>query len=143
MPVDRLTDTSGAQAVQPIMFDEGGKDMYGVVAISDWDEEIRDVTFIFLIPLWSLLLLVPVAESLVIVCLPVFIGFFKASHVCLVLSQSLSVLPEYFQLFVIAAADLLVLSHNSCQSLGNMEEFFSAWGAVSFESSTHGSGREL
>ena len=40
MAVDWLTDASSAQAVQAIMFNEGGEDMYGVVTISDWEEEI-------------------------------------------------------------------------------------------------------
>ena len=40
MGVYWLADASSAQAVQAIMLDEGGKDMYGVIAISDWEEEI-------------------------------------------------------------------------------------------------------
>ena len=36
LPLDWLTNPSGAQAVQPIMFDVGGEDMYGVVTVSDW-----------------------------------------------------------------------------------------------------------
>ena len=40
MPVDGLTDTSSAKAVQPVMLDIGGKDMDGIIAISDWDKEV-------------------------------------------------------------------------------------------------------
>ena len=143
MSVDWLTNPSHAKAVQSVMLDVGGEKMYGMIAISDWDEEITDIAFIFLIPLWSSLLLVPICESFVIVCLPVFVGFFKVSCICLMLCQSFSSLPEYLQLFMVAAIYLLILLCNSCQSLGDVEELFLARGAVSFESSAYGSGGEL
>ena len=124
------------------MFDIGGKDMYGVIAISDWEEEITDISFIFLVPLWSLLLLVPVSKSFVIVCLPMFIGFFQASHICLMLCQIFCLLLEYFQLFVVAPGDFCILLCNSCQSLGNVEELLSAGRFMSFKSCAHRSGGE-
>ena len=142
LAADWLTDTGSAQAVQAIVLDEGGKDMYGVISISDWEEEIWDVAFILFIPLWPLLLLVPVSKPFVVVCLPVFIGFLKTSCICLVLCQSLSSLLEYSQLFMVVTTDFFILSHNSCQSLGDVEEFFPAGGAVPFESSTYQSGEE-
>ena len=108
-----------------------------MVTISDWDEEIKDISFIFLISLWSLCLCIPVSEPLVIVCLPVLIGRLKVSHVCLMLCQIFSSLVEYFQLFLIVAANFLILLHSSCQSLCNEEEFLPTWGTVSFKSSAH------
>ena len=137
MSVDWFANPSSAKTVQSIMFDVGGKDMYGMIAVSDWDEEIRDVAFIFLIPLWPLLLLVPVSKPFVIVHLPVLIGFFKASCICLTLCQIFCLLLEYFQLFIVAPSDFCILLHNSCQSLGNVEELLSARGFMSFKSSTH------
>ena len=124
------------------MFDIGGEDMDGVIVISDWDEEIRDVAFIFLISLWPLLLLIPVHEPFIIVSLPVLVGFFKASCICLALCQSFSLLLEYFQLFVVALSDFHILLHNSCQYLGNVEELLSARRFMSFEGSACGSGGE-
>ena len=44
--------------------------MYGMVTISDWDKEIWDVAFILFKPFWSLVLLIPISEPLVIVGLP-------------------------------------------------------------------------
>ena len=137
LSVDWLTDAGGAQTVQAIVFDERGKNMYGMVAVSDWDEEIGDVTFILFVPLWTPVLLVPISKPLVIVCLPMFIGFFKVSCICLTFCQSFPLLLEYLQLFMVALTDFFVLLHNSCQSLGNMEEFFLAGRAVSFKSSAY------
>ena len=136
MPVDGFTNASGAQAVQTFELDEGGKDMYSVITISDWDEKVEDVSFIFFIPLWALLLLVPVSEPLVAVCFPVFIGFFKVNCIHLALCQSLSSLVEYLQLLLIVAANFLMLLSNSNQPLGDVEEFFPPGGTVAFESST-------
>ena len=141
--VDKLADASGAQAVQAFKLDVGGEDMYGMIAVSDWDEEIKDVSFIFLIPLWASLFLVPVSKPLVTVCLPVLVGFFKASCIHLALCQSLSLLAEYFQLLVVVTANLFMLLSNSCQPSGDVEEFFLFRGTVAFESSAHGSRREL
>ena len=135
--VDGFVDANGAQAVQPILFDVGGKDMDGVIAVSDWDKEIKDVSFILFIPLWPSCLPIPVSEPFVIVCLPVLVCFFQVSCMHLTLCQILSSLAEYFQLFLIVVADFLILSCNSCQSLCNEEEFFSSRGAVSFEGSAH------
>ena len=82
MSVDGLADASSAQAVQSVMLDVGGENMDGVITVSDWDEEIKDVSFVFLVPLWPPLFLIPVNEPFVVVCLPVFIAFFKASCIC-------------------------------------------------------------
>ena len=143
MLVDGLVDADSAQAVQSILFDEGSKDMDGIVTISDWDEEIRDVSFIFFISLWSSCLPLPVSVPSVCVCLPVLVGCFQMSCMHLTLCQILSLLVEYFQLFLIVVADFLILSCHSCQSLRNEEKFLSTWGAVPFKSSTHGSRGEL
>ena len=143
MPVDGFANASSTQAVGAIKLDVGGKHMYGVVAISDWDEKVKDIAFIFLISLWALHLLVPVSKLLVAVCLPVLIGFFQVSCICLTLCQSLSSLAEYFQLLAIVTADLLVLLSNSCQALGDVEEFLTTRSTVALKSSAHGPGREL
>ena len=111
--------------------------MDGVIAVSDWDEEIEDISFVFLIPLWSSCLPIPVSVPPIGVHFPVLIGHFQMSHVHLTFRQVLSSLAEYFQLFLIVAAYFLILSHNSCQSLCNEEKSFSSRGTVSFESSTH------
>ena len=137
MPVDGLIDTNGAQAVQSIQLDIGGKDMDGVIAISDWDEEIKDISFVFLIPFWSSCLLFPVSVPPISVCFPVFVGHFQMSRMHLMLCQVLSSLAEYFQLFLIVVANFLILLCNSCQPLHDEEKFFSSGGTMSFESSTH------
>ena len=100
LSVDWLANTGSAQTVQAVVLDERGKDMDGMITISDWDEEIRDIAFILFIPLWTPVLLVPICKPLVTVSLTVFIGLFKVSCVCLVLCQSFSSLLEYFQLFI-------------------------------------------
>ena len=143
LSVDWLANASGAQTVQAVVFDERGEDMDGMITISGGDEEIGDIAFILFIPLWTSVLLVQIHKPLVIVSLPVFVGFFKASHVCLMLHQSFSLLLEYFQLFIVAVTDFFIFSHNSCQSLSNVEELLPAWGAVSFKSSTYRPGGEL
>ena len=143
MLVDGLVDADSAQAIQSIQLDIGGKDMDGVITISDWDEEIEDVSFILFISLGSSCLPLPVSVPSVHVLLPVLIGCFQTSCMCLTLCQILSSLAEYFQLFLIVAANFLILLCHSCQSLHNEEEFQSTWGAVSFESSTHRSRGEL
>ena len=137
MPVDGLTNASHAQAVQPVVFDIGGENMDDMVTIDNGDEEIKDVSFVFLVPFWPSPLFIPIGEFLVIVGFPMLIGFFQASHVHLMLCQIISSLAEYFQLFLMIVANLLVLSCNSCQSLCDEEEFLPSWGAVPFESSTH------
>ena len=143
MPVDRLTNASSAQAVESLELDEGGKDMDGMVAVSDWDEEIEDISFILFISFQPLLLLVPVSKPLVVVSLPVFIGLFKVSGVHLMLCQSLSSLAEHFQLLPIVVTDLFVLLSNTGQALSDMEEFLPPRGTMAFESSAHGPRGEL
>ena len=54
VPVDRLINANGAQAVEAVQLDVGGEDMHGVVAIRDWNEKVEDVAFIFLISLQCL-----------------------------------------------------------------------------------------
>ena len=125
MPVDRLIDPSSAQAVQPIQFDEWGKDVDGVSSIGDGDEEVIDVSFIFFIPFWPSCFSLPGVIPSVCVLLPVFVGCLQVSHVRLMLCQVLSSLLEYFKLFLIVMANLLIFSHNSCQSLCNEEELLS------------------
>ena len=51
LPINWFANPSGAEAVQSVMFDVGGEDMYGVITVSDWYEEVRDIAFIFLISL--------------------------------------------------------------------------------------------
>ena len=143
MLVDGLIDANGSQAVQSILLDKRGKDMDGLVTVSDWDEEIKDISFVLFIPLWSSCLPLPFSIPSVHVHLPVLIDCFQMSHMHLVLCQILSLLVEYFQLFLIVAADFLILSHHSCQSLHDEEKFLSTWGAVPFESGAYGSRGEL
>ena len=35
-----LANTGSAQTVQAVMFDEVGKDMYGMITVSDWEEKV-------------------------------------------------------------------------------------------------------
>ena len=137
MLIDGLVNANSSQTVQSFLFDIGGNDMDGVITVSDWDEEVEDISFIFLIPLWSLCLPVPVGIPPISVSFPVLIGFFQPSHMCLTLCQILPLLLEYFQLSLVVLADFLILVHNSSQSLCNEEEFFPFGGAVPFESSAH------
>ena len=123
VPVDRLVDSGSAQAVQPIQFDKGGKDMDGVSSIGDGDEEVIDVSFIFLISFWPPHLSLPGVIPSVCVLLPVLVGCFQVSCMRLMLCQVFSSLLDYFQLFLIVAANLLIFSCNSCQSLCDEEEF--------------------
>ena len=53
MPVDGLINAGSAQAVQSIRLDVGGKDMDGVITISDWDKEVEDVSFILVTGIYS------------------------------------------------------------------------------------------
>ena len=134
MLIDGLIDTNSAQAVQSVQLDIGGED---IIAVSNWDEEIEDVSFILFISFWSLCLPLPVSIPPVSVCFPVLIGHFQMSCMHFALCQILSLLAECFQLFLIVMADFLILSRNPCQSLHNEEEFFSAGGTMSFESGAH------
>ena len=137
VPIDRLVDTNGAQAVEPVQLDVGGKDMHGMIAVRDWDEEIKDIAFIFLISFQYLVSPLPFRISSVSIFFPVFIGFFQVSCVHVVLCQILASLFEGLKLLLIVAADLLIFSCNSCQSLCDEEELLPAWCPVSFESGTH------
>ena len=137
MMVNGLIDTNSAQTVESVQFDVGGKNVHGVIAIRDWDEEVKHVSFIFLISLWHLPSSLPFRVPLVGVFCPVFVGFFQASHVCLAFCQIITPLLEYLNLFLVVMADFLILSCNSSQSLRNEEELLPAWCPVSFESSTH------
>ena len=126
MLIDGLVDADSAQTVQPIQFDVRGEDVHGVVSIRDWNEEIKDVSFIFFIALWPLTLSLPLCILSVCVLLPMFIGCFQASHVHLTLCQIFPSLLEYFELFLIVAADFLIFARNSCQSLSNEEKLLSS-----------------
>ena len=137
MLIDGLVNTSGAQAIQSIQFDVGGKNVHGVVTVRDGNEEVKDVPLVFFIPLWSSTLLLPLSVSLVHVFLPVLVGGFQVSRMCLMLCQIFSSLLEYFKLFLIVVADFLVLARNSCQSLCNEEEFLPFGCPMSFESSAY------
>ena len=97
-----------------------------MVTIRDWDEEIKDVSFIFLIAFRRSTLLLPLCVPSIRVFLPVFIGGFQVSHMCLMLCQIFSSLLEYFELFLIVMANFLIFACNSCQSLCDEEEFLSS-----------------
>ena len=135
--VDRLIDADGAQTVQPIQFDIGGKDMHGVIAVSNWDEEVEDIAFVFLITLWSLSLPFPGSIPLLSVFLPVLIGCFQVSCMRLMLGQLVSSLLECFELPLIVMADFLIFLCNSCQPLCDEKELFSTQRPVSLKSSAH------
>ena len=137
MSVDRLIDANGAQTVQPVQFDIGGKDMHGVITVSNWDEEVEDVAFVFLITLWSLSLPFPGSIPPVGVFLPVLVGCFQVSCMCLMFGQLVSLLLECLELPLIVMADFLIFLRSSCQSLCDEKELFSTWQPVSLESSTH------
>ena len=137
MPVDGLIDTDGAQAVEAIQLDVGGEDMHGMIAIRDWDEEIKDVAFVLLISFQCLSSPLPLPISLVSIFLPVLVGFFQASCVHLALCQIFASLLEYFKLFLVVVADFLIFACNSSQSLRDEEELLSTQCPVSFESGTH------
>ena len=143
MPVDGLVDASGAQAVEAVQLDVRGEDMHGVVTIRDRDEEIKDISFVFLVPLGCLSSPLPLLIPLVGVFGPMLVGFFHASHVRLVPCQIFASLLEYFELLLIVMANFLIFVRNSSQSLCNEEEFLSSQGPMSFESSLHGSRGEF
>ena len=123
--VDGLVDAKGAQTVQSIQFDVGSEDMDGMISVSDWDEEIEDVSLVLFVALRSLLLPLPVSAPSVCVHFPMLVGGFQMSRMCFMLCQILPLLLEYFKLFLIIAADFLIFSCNSCQSLRDEEEFLS------------------
>ena len=139
--VDRLVNTNGAQAVETVQFDVGGKNMHGVVTIGDWDEEVKDVSFILLVPLRGLSSSLPLCVPLVCIFGPVFVGFFQASCVRLMLCQIITSLFENLKLFLVVMANFLIFAHNSGQSMCDEEEFLPPWVPISFKSSVHGPGR--
>ena len=141
MPVDGLVDADSAQAVEAIQLDIWGKDMHGVVTIRDWNEKIKDVSFIFLISLRRLPSSLPLRIPPVGVFSPMLVGFFQASHVRLVLCQIVASLFEDLELFLIVAADFLIFVCNLSQSMCDEEEFLPPGVPMSFESSMHRSGR--
>ena len=141
MPVDRLIDTNGAQAVKAIQLDVGGEYMHGVVTVRDWNEEIKDISFIFLVPLRFLPSSLPLCISLVGVFGPVLVGLFQVSCVCLAFCQIIASLFEDLKLFLIVAANFLILVCNSSQSVCNEEEFLPPGIPMSFKSSVHRLGR--
>src|SRR5580692_1176009 len=88
LTVDRFVLTVRAQAVLSIKFDVGGKDMDGVGAVSNWNKEVGDAPFIWLVSLRLPLVIGVLLEFLVAVRLLVLVGFFQTSHVLLTLCQS-------------------------------------------------------
>ena len=143
VPVDRLVDACSAQAVETIQFDVGGKDVHGVVTIGNRDKEVKDISFIFFVPLGSSSLPFPLLIPLVSVFGPMLVGFFHASHIHLTLCQIITSLFEYFELFLVVTTNFLIFVHNLSQSMYNEEEFLPSWVPMTFESGMHGSGREL
>ena len=141
MLVDRLVNADGAQAVETVQFDVGGKNVHGVVTIRDRDEEVKDVSFVLLIPLRGLSSSLPLRIPLVCIFGPVFVGFFQASRVHLMLCQIVASLFENLKLFLVVTADFLIFVCNSGQSMCDEEEFLPPWVPMSFESSMHGPGR--
>ena len=97
--------------------------MDGVVTIGDGDKEVEDIPFIFLISFWHLPSPLPFCVPPISVFHPVFVGFFQVSSVHLALCQIVTSLFEGLKLFLIVAADFLIFSCNSCQSLCDEEEF--------------------
>ena len=141
VPVDGFVDAGSAQAIEAIQLDVGGKDVHGVVTIRDRDKEIKDVSFVFLIPLGCLPSSLPLHIPLVSVLGPVLVGFFQASHVHLMLCQIIALLFEDLKLFLVVMADFLIFVCNLSQSMCNEEEFLPPGVPMSFESSMHGLGR--
>ena len=143
MPVDGLIDTSGAQAVEAIQLDVGGEDVHGVVTIGDRDEEIKDVSLVFLVPLGCSSFPLPFLIPPVSVFGPMLVGFFHVSHVRLAFFQIVASLLEDLELLLIVMADFLIFACNSCQSMCDEEEFLPSRVPMSFESGVHRLGREL
>ena len=137
MPVDRLVNANGAQAVEAVQLDIGGEDVHSVVTVGDQDEEIEDISFIFLISLRCLPSSLPLCIPPVSVLSPMLVGFFQVSCVHLTLCQVVASLFEDFELFLIVVADLLILACNLSQSVCDEEEFLSPRVSMAFESSMH------
>ena len=117
--------------------------MHGVVTIGDWDEEVEDVPLIFFIPFGSLPSSLPFCVPSIGIFHPVLVGFFKASHIHLMLCQIFAPLLEYLKLFLIVMADFLIFARNSSQSTHDEDEFLHSHGSVSFKSGTYRVGGEL
>ena len=81
MPVDRLINTDGAQAVEAVQLDVGGEDMHSVVTVGHWDEKVKDVSFILFISLQCLRSSFPLRIPSISVLRPVLIGLFHVSGV--------------------------------------------------------------
>ena len=141
VPINRLVDTDSAQAVETIQLDIGGKDVHGVVTVGDQDEEVKDISFVFLIPLRGLPFSFPLRVPPVSVFGPVLVGFFQASHVRLMLCQIVASLLENLELFLVVATNFLIFACNLSQSSCDEEEFLPPGVPMPFESSVHGSGR--
>src|SRR5580692_1107942 len=137
LAVDGLVFAIRAQAVLSVKLDEGGKDVDGMGAVSNWNKEVSDVPFILLISLRLPLVIGVFPEFLVAVRLPVLVGFFKTSRVLFTLCQSICSFFEGGELSAVSLGVGLVLLRNSSQSSGDEDKLFSA-GAVSFESSACG-----
>src|SRR5580692_6814380 len=137
LAVDGLVFAIRAQAVLSVKLDEGGKDVDGVGAVSNWNKEVGDAPFILLISLRLPLAISIFLEFLIMVHLPMLVGFFRTSCILLTLCQSVCSFSEGSELGVISLGVGLVLSRNSSQSSGDEDELFPA-GAVSFESSACG-----
>ena len=141
VPIDGLVNADSAQAVETVQLDIGGKDVHGVVTIGDWDEKVKDISFVFFIPLRGLPSSLPLRVPPVGVFSPVLVGFFQVSHICLMLCQIVASLLESLKLFLVVTADFLIFAHNSSQSMCNEEEFLPPGVPMPFESSVHRSGR--
>ena len=129
--------SSCPKAVLPIKEDVGCEDINGVGAISDWKVKIGYFPFIFFEILGDVGELI-INEPLVTIFFPVEVGCLQDSCMCLALCQSFSLLSEYFKLFAVLLGVVLILSHNSIQSLCDEEELVTV-GVVPFESSADGS----
>ena len=141
VPIDGLVNANGAQAVETVQLDIWGKDVHGVVTVRDQDEKVKDISFIFFVPLWGLPSSLPLHIPPVGVLSPVLVGFFQASCICLMLCQIVALLLENLELFLVVVADFLIFACNSSQSMCNEEEFLPPGVPMPFESSVHGSGR--
>ena len=137
VPVDGLVDADSAQAVEAVQLDIGGKDMHSVVTVRDWNEEVKDVSFIFLVPLWGLSSSLPFCVPLISVLSPVLVGFFQVSCVHLALCQIVALLLEDLKLLLVVMADFLIFACNLSQSMHDEEELLPPGVPMPFESSVH------
>jgi hypothetical protein len=105
------------------------------VLSNNWNKKVGDMPFILLVSPRLPLIVSVFLELLVMVCLPILVGFFKASHILLMLCQSVSLFLEDGELYVIGLGVDFILLCNFSQSLCNEDELVSVR-AVSFESGT-------